>query len=140
MSTYVTHSVEEMHVLAKAWLPEMIASKSVLLSGDLGSGKTTFVQGVGRALGVKRLIKSPTFALVHEYRVAHADVDVLVHADLYRLRDVDAATLADLGLDEALANPRALVCIEWPERMTFSVSGMTLKFSVDGRNRALIKS
>lgn len=135
----ITHSVEEMHTLAAALLPELVQGRVVLLQGDLGSGKTTFVQGVGRALCVERHITSPTFALVHEYRAHHSDVDVLVHADLYRLQSVDASTLADLGLDAALKNPRTLVCIEWPERLTANVEGVRLQFTVDGDARLVEK-
>ena len=135
----LTRSVEEMYALAAALLPELIQRSIVLLQGDLGSGKTTFVQGVGRALGVGRLITSPTFALVHEYRVEHPDIDTLVHADLYRLRNVDVATLADLGLDDAIKNPRTLLCIEWPERMTEDVSGVHLRFTIDGLSRLVEK-
>lgn len=132
-------SVEDMHALAAVLLPELIQNSTVLLQGDLGSGKTTFVQGVGRALGVQRHVTSPTFALVHEYRVAHPEIDTLVHVDLYRLRDVDTSTLADLGLDEALKNPRTLVCIEWPERLTADVGGIRLRFTVDGSTRLVEK-
>lgn len=136
----LTRSVEEMYALAAALLPELIQNSTVLLQGDLGSGKTTFVQGLGRALGVERLITSPTFALVHEYRVVHPDIDALVHADLYRLHDVNAAILADLGLDEALKNPRTLVCIEWPDRLTVDVHGLKLGFSIDGETRLVEKT
>lgn len=136
----LTRSVEEMHALAAALLPELIQNSTVLLQGDLGSGKTTFVQGVAHALGVQQHVTSPTFALVHEYRIAHPEIDTLVHADLYRLRDVDASTLADLGLDEALKNSRKLVCIEWPERLTTNVTGVRLRFTVDGKNRLVEKT
>lgn len=135
----LTRSVEEMHALAARLLPELIQSRVVLLQGDLGSGKTTFVQGVARALGIEQHITSPTFALVHEYRVAHPDIDALVHADLYRLRNVVMSTLTDLGLDEALKNPRKLVCIEWPDRLTVDVHGLKLGFSIDGETRLVEK-
>lgn len=83
----------------------------ITLHGDLGAGKTTLVQAICRGLQVVEPVTSPTFALVHEYR---SPVGRVVHCDLYRLetlRDVDA-----LGLDELLADPTAIVLIEWPER------------------------
>jgi tRNA threonylcarbamoyladenosine biosynthesis protein TsaE len=81
----------------------------VLVSGELGSGKTTFVRGAARALGVAGPVTSPTFTIGRRYR---GDVAV-AHVDLYRLEDLDAedpALLADyLG-------PELVTFVEWPER------------------------
>ncbi len=89
----------------------------VLLHGDLGAGKTTFVQGIARGLGIEDAIASPTFVLVRSYVTPAASPEHagrrLVHADLYRLRG--RADAADLGLDEDLAGG-AIVAVEWPER------------------------
>jgi tRNA threonylcarbamoyladenosine biosynthesis protein TsaE len=82
----------------------------VALQGDLGAGKTTFVQGMARALGVLRPVTSPTFALCGEYPDGHR---LLVHMDLYRLHDPD--DLLTIGFQEYLER-QALVAIEWPER------------------------
>ena len=92
-------------------LGRLLAAGDVLaLTGPLGAGKTTFVQGLARGVGVPsdRHVASPTFALVNEHpgRVA------LVHADLYRLNS--ARELAELGLDEAF--DRAAAVIEWADR------------------------
>ena len=81
----------------------------VLLSGELGAGKTAFVRGLARALGVpEEDVTSPTFTLVQEYRAPEV---VLFHVDLYRLspREVD-----DLGLDEMMGE--GILAIEWPDR------------------------
>ena len=81
----------------------------VLLSGELGAGKTAFVRGLARALGVPPDdVTSPTFTLVQEYRAPHV---VLFHVDLYRLspREVD-----DLGLDEMMEE--GILAIEGPDR------------------------
>lgn len=92
----------------------------VLLRGDLGAGKTTFVQGLARGLGVADAVISPTFVLVREHAVGADDprpagppATRLVHADLYRLRG--AADAAALGLDDHLA-AGDIVVVEWPER------------------------
>ena len=81
----------------------------VLLEGDLGAGKTTFVRGLTRGVGSPAQVASPTFQLVRVYpgRVQ------LAHVDLYRLRD--GAELVDLGLDELL--DQGAVVVEWGERM-----------------------
>jgi len=81
----------------------------VWLSGELGSGKTAFVQALARAAGAARA-SSPSFALLHQYASPEG---VLAHADCYRLRMVDEAR--DLDLAAVAVHARALV-IEWPER------------------------
>lgn len=80
----------------------------LLLNGDLGAGKTTMTQGLGRELGVRRPVKSPTFTIVREYREAKLP---LFHMDFYRLEDDD---LSSIDLEGYLAEP-GLVVIEWPQ-------------------------
>lgn len=92
-------------VLAKNLLPRMRKHKLVLLSGALGSGKTTFVKGVAKALGIKKLIKSPTYT----YLNVHPG---FFHFDLYRLPE--AGFLHEL--EEALHQKDALIFVEWPEK------------------------
>lgn len=94
--------------LARAGLRE----GAVYLAGDLGAGKTTFVRGFLRALGVTGSIRSPTFTLVEEYR-AEAGEAAVVHYDLYRLSD--AEELEYLGVRDHLGSG-ALCFFEWPER------------------------
>jgi tRNA threonylcarbamoyladenosine biosynthesis protein TsaE len=89
--------------------PVLRTGDVVLLSGELGAGKTAFVRGLARALGVpEEDVTSPTFTLVQEYR---ASTTVLFHVDLYRLspREVE-----DLGLEEMIGE--GILAIEWPDR------------------------
>ena len=85
------------------------AGDVVLLSGELGAGKTVLAQGIGRGLGVTDPIKSSSFVIMNEYEGATLR---LYHADLYRLEDPEQ--VAELALDE-LAEKGVLV-VEWPER------------------------
>ena len=85
---------------------------TVLLSGDLGAGKTVFVKGVGDALGLEA-VRSPSFTLINEYRSERL---ILAHADLYRL-DEDGAE--ELGLEEYAGSGDAVLIVEWPERWRF---------------------
>lgn len=82
----------------------------VVLSGDLGAGKTTFTQGVGRGLGIDEQITSPTFTIVRSY-TGRLD---LYHLDVYRLSELEE--VADLGLGEILDDD-AVTLIEWGDRI-----------------------
>lgn len=82
----------------------------VSIGGDLGAGKTTLVQAIGRGYGVRAGITSPTYALVHEYESPRSPV---YHLDLYRL--ADPRELTALAWDD-IVQSHALVLIEWPER------------------------
>jgi tRNA threonylcarbamoyladenosine biosynthesis protein TsaE len=84
----------------------------LLLSGDLGSGKTTFVRGLAEGLGIDPgEVSSPTFTLVHEYRGGRL---TLYHADLYRL---EQTATDDLGLEE-IGVQDGVLAIEWPDRLS----------------------
>lgn len=107
----ITRSPDETQELARGLLTRLPPARAVLaLDGDLGSGKTCFVQGLARALGVRQPVTSPTFVMVNEYPGGSRP---LYHIDLYRLRTPDE-TLG-LGLEEYLDAPGVTV-IEWAER------------------------
>ena len=105
----VTASPDETAELAARLLRELPARRVLALHGDLGSGKTCFVQGLALALGITDYVTSPTFTIVREY----AGPRPLVHIDLYRIRSPDE--LLNLGFEEYLEGP-ALLAIEWAER------------------------
>lgn len=88
----------------------------LLLEGDLGSGKTTLVQGIGVGLGIADSVDSPTFTLVNEYLEGRIP---LYHLDLYRL---SPAEVADLSLDtywDGIEVEPGIVAIEWAERLPY---------------------
>ena len=85
------------------------AGDAILLSGDLGAGKTVIAQGIGRGLGVTDPIKSSSFVIMNEYQGTSLR---MFHADLYRLED--PAQVAELALEELAS--RGVLVIEWPER------------------------
>jgi len=100
-------SSEETEALAGRLARRLAPGDVVLVSGDLGTGKTTFVRGACRALGVTGRVTSPTFTIGHRYRGA-SDVS---HLDLYRFRGLSAAEWGDL---EPYFED-AVVFVEWPE-------------------------
>ena len=89
----------------------------LLLSGNLGAGKTAFVRGLAEGLGIDPAdVSSPTFTLVHEYRGGRL---TLYHVDLYRL---DRAATDDLGLEE-MGVADGVLAIEWPDRLSHQLPG-----------------
>jgi len=102
-----TSSAGETEELAARLARELVVGDVVAVSGELGSGKTTFVRGACRALGVTAPVTSPTYTIGHRYE-GHPDVS---HLDLYRFTGVSAAEWGDLEpyFDDAI------VFVEWPE-------------------------
>ena len=116
-SRWVTHSEEETRNLGRTLARELAPDGVLLLSGDLGSGKTVLARGIGEGLGIDpREVQSPTFTLIREHEGRNGR---LVHVDLYRLEPEQTAAL---GLEELLAGPGVKV-IEWAERLPFAVPG-----------------
>lgn len=107
--TIETRSVEETQALAQHLGERCQGGEVIALSGDLGTGKTSFVQGLARGLGVGRRVNSPTFTIVKEYQGRQLP---LYHMDVYRLED----ELEELGLEEYMGGSGVTV-IEWPERI-----------------------
>ncbi len=112
---YITHSAEETMELGRRLAPELAKARMVVLTGDLGAGKTTLVKGIAEGLGAASQddVTSPTFTLIHEYRGPEVN---LYHVDLYRietLRELDT-----LGLDELFAEEGNLVLLEWGEKFS----------------------
>jgi tRNA threonylcarbamoyladenosine biosynthesis protein TsaE len=115
--THVTHSEDETAALARELAGRLKAGDVVLVSGNLGAGKTAFVRGLAAGLGIApEEVSSPTFTLVHEYRGGRLS---LYHADLYRL---ERAATDDLGLEE-MGVADGILAVEWPDRLTHDMPG-----------------
>ena len=125
--TRLTHSEEETQAVARELATTLEAGDVVLLSGELGAGKTAFVRGLAAGLGIDpEDVFSPTFTLVHEYRGGRL---TLYHADLYRL---EKAATDDLGLEEMGATDGVLA-IEWPDRLTHLLpAAMKVELEITG--------
>ncbi|MDQ3752529.1 MAG: tRNA (adenosine(37)-N6)-threonylcarbamoyltransferase complex ATPase subunit type 1 TsaE [Actinomycetota bacterium] len=106
MLSFVTRAAGETRMLGEALAPELAPGDVIALGGELGAGKTVWVQGVAAGLGVSARVTSPTFTLAHEYRGRHR----LLHVDVYRLESF--GELVDLGFEEWLES-NAIMVVEW---------------------------
>lgn len=107
-------SIVDTHVLAKQIIDKLEGRNVIALYGELGAGKTTFVQGLAQALGITQRLISPTFILMRQYPLKHALYNSLYHLDLYRVDS--AADLKSIDLAEIITDPKHLVVIEWAEK------------------------
>lgn len=133
----ITNSYEETMAMGREIAARLVPPVLVLLKGDLGAGKTTLTKGIISGLGVAREeeVTSPTFNLVHEFRVQGADASgqtargcKVYHVDLYRIDSFH--DLESLGIEDALSE-KAIVIIEWPERFTFRTDWPIVEIHLD---------
>jgi tRNA threonylcarbamoyladenosine biosynthesis protein TsaE len=131
----VSRSEEETAALAARLAATLPPGAIVLLLGDLGAGKTSFVRGLAAGLGLDPdEVSSPTFTLIQVYRGPRT----LYHVDLYRL---ESGEVDDLGLEELAAEPGAVIAIEWAEKLPRPLEGaveVRLEHLGDDRRRITI--
>jgi|SRR3989344_721074 len=104
---------------ATAFVRTLVPGKTatvVGLAGDLGAGKTTFIQGAAKSLGIEESVTSPTFVIEKIYPLVDQPFAHLIHIDAYRLKSADE--LVALGWGEIIRDPRNVIFIEWPERVS----------------------
>lgn len=113
---YLTQTAWETQELGQSFGASLKKGGVLALVGDLGAGKTTFVQGLAKGLGIKERITSPTFILVRSYQAQKKGISNLYHVDLYRLEKNVSEEIENLGLPEVWADKNNLVVVEWAER------------------------
>ena len=110
MPTYITKSEQETELLGQSFARELKGGTVVAMYGDLGAGKTAFVRGMAKGMGLECRVSSPTFTIVNEYL---GDRE-LIHFDMYRLSSADE--LFEIGWEDYLS--RGAVCaVEWSENV-----------------------
>jgi len=109
--TFLTDSAKKTKKLGKDFASVLKTGDMVFFNGDLGAGKTTFIQGIMSKFGIKRFVRSASFMLVNEFETKNIN---LYHIDLYRLGKTN---IYDLGIDEYLLG-KGISLVEWSERLT----------------------
>lgn len=140
---YRVNEVEELGSLVTDVLKEYDARSSkddafvFALHGDLGAGKTTFMQLLARQLGVSEQVTSPTFVVMKKYLVAEGGVAQLVHIDAYRIEDVDE--MRPLRFSEELTEKDTIIGIEWAENIAplLPANTLHLTFTLEGETRII---
>lgn len=105
-----TNSSNETAKLGEEFSEKVKNGGTILLYGDLGAGKTTFVQGLAKGLGIKKRIISPTFIVIRSY-----NEDKFYHIDLYRIEN--EKDIEGLGIEDILKDDKNIIAIEWPEKI-----------------------
>ncbi len=111
----VTQSVRDTQHLAAKFAMDTLQQHCVVgFSGDLGSGKTTFIQGILHTCGAEGPFTSPTFTIIKEYDVDYGNIRKIYHIDAYR---VDSDAIIPLGWQDMINDMHAVVLVEWPEQI-----------------------
>ena len=122
---FITHSPEETISFAEAFAKSLHAGDVIAYAGDLGAGKTTFTRGLAVGLGIKDLVTSPTFALVHVYGQPPLQ---LCHFDMYRITDeneLETTGFYDYDLSESI------FAVEWSENIVNALPEKTIHLTLE---------
>lgn len=119
MQQIITNNFQETQDLGFTFAKKLRGGEVLALYGDLGSGKTTFMQGLSKGLGITKNIISPTFIIMRMYKtglkINEVRLNNLYHVDLYRIESEN--DVESLGLLELMNQPENIVAIEWPEKI-----------------------
>ena len=118
-------TLNEIDAAAKQFILLLHNSKIVTFSGEMGTGKTTFIHAVCREMGVIDKMSSPTYAIINQYKTINGAI--VNHIDLYRLKDIDEAVQA--GVEDAI-NSGDFCFIEWPEKIEIILPLHIVKVSI----------
>jgi tRNA threonylcarbamoyladenosine biosynthesis protein TsaE len=120
----IVNSLEQTQILAQQFADTLKVGDVVLLSGDLGAGKTTFTQFVFKYLGVEGVVNSPTFAVLKTYEAKGL---VLNHFDAYRINTAEAI---ECGFDEVISSGEGITFIEWNENISELLPSNCIKIKI----------
>ena len=129
---YIVKDLEQTKQLAEQFATTLNAGDVVLLSGDLGAGKTTFTQFVFKYLGVEGVVNSPTFAVLKTYNAKGATLN---HFDVYRINTSEAI---ECGFDEIISSGESITFIEWSENIKELLPNNCIKINITLQNNVRI--
>jgi len=118
-TTKITNSCFETSLFGEEVAKEVLKNKNnkkaqiLAFEGDLGAGKTTFIQGFAKGLGIDEKILSPTFIIFKKFKINDPSFNLFYHIDCYRLRN--SKDLLELGFEEFSSNPKNIIALEWSE-------------------------
>ncbi len=116
MEKIITKNEKETFALGFKLAAELQGGEVIMLSGDLGSGKTKFVQGLAKGLGIKAKVNSPTFNILKLYKTSgNKNIKSFCHIDTYRLHN--EADLISLGVQDFFDDEQTVTAIEWAEKI-----------------------
>lgn len=126
---YISKSEKETYKIANDLAVKAKPGDIFALEGDLGSGKTTFIKGFAKALGVKNEITSPTFVLLKKYKIPKSGNGLknLIHIDCYRINSVEDAY--SIGITELFLEKDSVMLIEWPSKIKEILPQKVIKLS-----------
>ncbi|MBI4091993.1 MAG: tRNA (adenosine(37)-N6)-threonylcarbamoyltransferase complex ATPase subunit type 1 TsaE [Candidatus Levybacteria bacterium] len=133
---FITHSARETEDLGSKLAHNFETGDIILLHGELGAGKTTFVQGVAKAFNIKSRVISPTFILLRRHRGKFDRRKInLYHIDLYRL---EGSEIKNIGLEDAFEDSNGIFLIEWGEKHEPLKASWEINFEILGKDRRRI--
>lgn len=139
--TSLSHTAEETSNLGALFGRALLPGSLVCFRGDLGAGKTTFIQGVLTACGAEKPYVSPTFVIMKEYDLAvptETGIRRIYHADAYRIEQAD--DFEKIGFSEWLSDHEGVVLLEWPERIEAILPDRRIEVSLhpgEGESRTI---
>lgn len=124
---YISHTTEETEEFAASLAKTFVGGEIITLDGDLGAGKTAFVRGIAKGLGIKDRVSSPTFTIVNEYRNGKIP---LFHFDVYRIDSSEE--MYDIGWEDYISQ-NAVVVVEWSVNISdiFDTKHITVTITKD---------
>ena len=132
-----TKSLEEFEAEARRFAEGLMSharhATVVILSGDLGAGKTAFIKAAARMFGIEETVKSPTFIIMQTFELmpgARGDFKHFIHIDAYRLNSEHELTT--LGWHELVGDPGNIIFLEWPEKVPRLIPDDALRISIEG--------
>lgn len=139
MHKIISKSPKQTGLFAKQVAANLKGGEILALVGELGAGKTFFVQALGRALKVKTRITSPTFILLKIYKTNHKKIKIIYHLDAYRIKK--ANDFLNLGIEDLWKNKEAIVAIEWADKIKsiLPLKAIFIEFKVLGGKKREIK-